>query len=49
MIWGHDYSARLLVDLALLVVILSIHFIRRYIKRKKQQNEDEITKNQTKE
>ena len=49
MIWGYDYSARLLVDLALLIIILSIHFIRRYIKRKKQQNENEITKNQTKE
>ena len=34
MIWGYDYSARLLVNLALLVIILSIHFIRRYIKRK---------------
>lgn len=48
MIWGHDYSMRLLVNLALLIIVLSIIFIKRYIKRKKQQNEDEITKNQTK-
>ena len=47
MIWGYDYSARLIVDIVILVVILSVHFLRRYIKRKKHQNEDEITKNQT--
>ena len=47
MIWGYDYSARLIVDIVILIVILSIHFIRRYIKRKKHQNEDEITKKQT--
>jgi len=48
MIWGYDYSARLLVDLVLLIGILSIHFIRRYIKGKTYQNEDETTKDQTK-
>lgn len=47
MIWGHDYSMQLLVNLAILILILSIHFIRLYMKRKKHQNEDEITKNQT--
>lgn len=46
MIWGHDYSMRLFVDLVILIIILSIHFIRRYIKRKKHQSEDEIMKNQ---
>lgn len=48
MIWGHDYSMQLLVNLVILIIMLSIHFIRRYIKRKTHQNEDEITKNQTK-
>ena len=48
MIWGHDYSMRLLVNLAILIIILSIHFIRLYMKRKTHQNEDEKTKNQTK-
>ena len=48
MIWGHDYSMQLLVNLVILIIILSIHFIRLYIKRKKHQNEDELTKNQTK-
>lgn len=39
MIWGHDYSARLFVDLAILIVILSVHFIKLYLqKRKAQQN-----------
>jgi len=47
MIWGHDYSMQLLVNLGLLVIILAVIFIGRYIKRKKHQNEDEITKNQT--
>ena len=46
MIWGHDYSMQLLVNLGLLVIILAIIFIGRYIKRKNQ-NKDEITKNQT--
>ena len=49
MIWGHDYSMRLLVDLVILIAILSIHFIRRYIKRKKHQNEDQVAENQTKQ
>jgi len=40
MIWGYDYSARLCVDLVLLVLMLSIIFIRRHIKRKKNQSED---------
>ena len=44
MIWGHDYSMQLLVNLGLLVIILAIIFIGRYIKRKNQ-NKDEITKN----
>ena len=48
MIWGYDYSARLVVDIVILVGILSIHFISRYVKRKKQQNQDEMTKDQTK-
>lgn len=48
MIWGHDNSMQILVNLVILVVILTIHFIRRYMKRKKHQNEDEITKSQTK-
>lgn len=47
MIWGYDYSARLIVDLVILIVILSIHFIRRHIKHKTGQNGDEITENQT--
>lgn len=46
MVWGYDYSMRLLVDIVLLVIILSVIFIRRYIKRKKHQNE-EIAKDQT--
>ena len=46
MIWGYDYSARLIVDVVLLFIIFSIHFIRRNIKRKKHQNEDEKTENQ---
>lgn len=49
MIWGHDYSMQLLVNLVILIVILSIHFIRRYMERKTQQNKDGITKNQTKD
>ena len=48
MIWGHDYSMQLLVNLVILIIILSIHFIRLCIKRKTHQSEDEITKNQTK-
>ena len=47
MIWGYDTSARILVDFVILIIILSIHFIRLYMKRKKHQNEDETTKNQT--
>lgn len=47
MIWGHDRSMELLVNLGILIFILSIHFIRLYIKRKTRQNEDETTKNQT--
>ena len=45
MIWGYDYSAQLIVNLVLLVIVLSIVFVGRYIKRKKHQNEDDITKN----
>ena len=48
MIWGHDYSMQLLVNVVLLVIVLSIIFIGRYMKRKRHQNEDEITKNQAK-
>lgn len=44
MIWGHDYSMQLLVNLVLLVVVLAIIFIGQYIKRKKQQNKDDINK-----
>ena len=44
MIWGHDYSMQLFVNLVILIIILSIHFIRRYLKRKRHQKEDEITK-----
>ena len=40
MIWGYDYSAQLLVNVVPLIVLLSVVFIRRYIKRKKHQNED---------
>ena len=47
MIWGHDRSMELLVNLGILILTLSIHFIRLYMKRKKHQNEDETTKNQT--
>ena len=47
MIWGHDYSMQLLVNLGILIIILLIHFIRLYTKRKTHQNEDETTKNQT--
>ena len=47
MIWGYDYSMQLLVNLGLLVIILAIIFIGRYNNRKKHQNEDKITKNQT--
>ena len=49
MIWGHDRSMELLVNLGILIFILSIHFIRLYIKKRKtHQSEDERTKNQTK-
>lgn len=48
MIWGYDYNMQLLVNLVILIIILSIHFIRQYIKRKTHKNEDEITKKQTK-
>ena len=34
MIWGHDRSMELLVNLGILIFILSIHFIRLYMKRK---------------
>ena len=34
MIWGHDRSMELLVNLGILILILSIHFIRLYMKRK---------------
>ena len=34
MIWGYDYSMQLLVNVVLLIVILSIVFIKRYIERK---------------
>lgn len=44
MIWEHDRSMELLVNLGILIIILSIHFIRLYIKRKIHQNEDEISK-----
>lgn len=40
MIWGYDYSAQLIVNLILLVVILSVIFLRRYVK-KKQINKEE--------
>ena len=46
MIWGHDYSMQLLVNLVLLVIILAFHFIGRYIKGKKQQKEESETENQ---
>lgn len=49
MIWGHDYSMQLLVNLGTLILILAIHFIRLYMKRKKHQNEDEMTKEQVKD
>lgn len=47
MIWGYDYSVQLLVNLVLLVIIFSIVFIRRYNERKKHQNEDDTSENQT--
>lgn len=47
MIWGHDYSMQLFVNLALLIIILSVIFIRRSMKRKNHQNEDDITEDQT--
>ena len=49
MIWGHDYSMQLLVNLVILIIILSIHFIRRAIKKKPHQTKDEITENRAKE
>ena len=50
MVWGYDYSARLFVDIVLLVIILSVHFIRLYIKKRKaQQSAAEAAKDKTKE
>jgi len=46
MIWGHDYSMQLFVNLVILIILLSIHFTMRYLKRKRHQKEDEITKDQ---
>lgn len=40
MIWGYDYSARLIVNVIILVVILSVHFLRRYIKNRRNNNEE---------
>lgn len=40
MIWGYDYSARLIVNVIILVVILSVHFLRLYIKNRQSNNED---------
>ena len=40
MIWGYDYSARLIVDVIILVVILSVHFLRQHIKNRKNNNEE---------
>lgn len=34
MIWGHDDSAQLLVNLIILIAILSVHFVKLYLKRK---------------
>ena len=47
MILGYDIGAGIIEDIVALIIILSIHFIRRYFKRKNNQNKDEITKNQT--
>ena len=46
MIWGHDDSAQLLVNLIILIAILSVHFVKLYLKQKKRQDEDESNKNQ---
>ena len=49
MVWGYDYSARLVVDIVLLVIILSVHFIRLYIKKRKaQRNGFEAAENASK-
>ena len=49
MVWGHDYSARLFVDIVLLVIILSVHFIRLCIKKRKaQRNGFEAAENASK-
>ena len=43
MVWGYDYSARLVVDIVL-------HFIRLYIKKRKaQRSAAEAAKDKTKE
>ena len=49
MAWGYDYSVRLVVDIVLLVIILSVHFIRLYIKKRKaQRNGFEAAENEAK-
>ena len=43
MIWGYDYSARLIVDVIILVVILSVHFLRQYVKNRRHNNGENKT------
>ena len=48
MIWGYDYSAQLVVNLVLLIIILSIIFIRRNMEQKRLQDKDETSENKIK-
>lgn len=49
MIWGYDYSARLIVNVILLVVILSVVLLRRYVPKKRSNNGENKSRYSTSE